>query len=170
MPAESSLPTTSRPARLTHAASPFFRPPREMNVLIVFAHPEPQSFGASLLTRSVESLKAQHHEVRVSDLYAMGFDPVAGAADFKQRRFVDRLQYDREQKFAAGRDGFADDIQAELDKVLWCDLLILQFPLWWFSVPAIMKGWIDRVFVNGRIYGSGRRFDTGRSRPVASKR
>jgi NAD(P)H dehydrogenase (quinone) len=132
-----------------------------MHVLIVYAHPEPQSFNRALLERSVEVLQAQGHTVTVSDLYAMGFNPVASAADFSSRRFPDALQYDREQKHAYERDAFAPDIKAEIDKLLACDLLILQYPLWWFSVPAILKGWFDRVFVNGVVYGKGRRFDTG---------
>lgn len=132
-----------------------------MNVLIVFAHHEPKSFGSALLARSVDALQAQGHAVRVSDLHAMNFNPVATADDFTERRFPDLLQYDREQKHAWQRDAFAHDIQAEIDKLLWCDFLILQFPLWWFSVPAMLKGWIDRVFVNGAVYGQGRRMDTG---------
>jgi NAD(P)H dehydrogenase (quinone) len=133
-----------------------------MRVLIVFAHPEPRSFGHALLKRGTETLLSQGHEVQVSDLYAMKFNPVATGADFTQRRFPEALQYDREQKQASGSGTFAPDIQAELDKLLWSDLLILQFPLWWFSVPAMMKGWIDRVFVNGTVYGgSGKRFDGG---------
>lgn len=133
-----------------------------MKVLIVFAHPEPRSFGRALLDRGVAALAGAGHEVVVSDLYAMRFEPVASAADFTERRFPDALQYDREQKLASARHAFAPDIQAEIDRLLWCDLLILQFPLWWFSVPAIMKGWIDRVFVNGTVYGSGgKRFDRG---------
>ena len=133
-----------------------------MNVLIIFAHPEPRSFGKALLDRSVTTLIDCGHEVVVSDLYAMGFNPVASAADFTERRFPDALQYDREQKTSSQRHTFSPDIQAEIDKLLACDLLILQFPLWWFSVPAIMKGWIDRVFVNGTVYGAGgMRFDQG---------
>jgi NAD(P)H dehydrogenase (quinone) len=132
-----------------------------MKILIVFAHPEPTSFGRSLLDRGVGALKEAGHQVTVSDLYAMGFNPVASAADFTQRRFPDALQYDREQKHATAHHAFSDDIQGEIDKLLDCDMLILQFPLWWFSMPAIMKGWIDRVFVNGLVYGSGRRFDAG---------
>lgn len=132
-----------------------------MKFLIVYAHHEPGSFNAALLARSVETLRGLGHEVQVSDLHAMGFNPVASAADFTVRRFPEALQYDREQKFAHERHAFAADIQAELDKLLWCDFLILQFPLWWFSVPAILKGWIDRVFVNGVVYGKGRRMDSG---------
>jgi NAD(P)H dehydrogenase (quinone) len=133
-----------------------------MNVLIVFAHPEPRSFGRALLDRGVRTLQDCGHDVVVSDLYGMNFNPVASAADFVERRFPDALQYDREQKLASQQRSFAPDIQAELDKLLWSDLLILQGPLWWFSVPAIMKGWIDRVFANGTVYGGGgMRFDNG---------
>lgn len=129
--------------------------------LIVYAHPEPTSFGSVLLESGRRALLDQGHEVVVSDLYAMNFNPVAAASDFDQRRFPDKLQYDREQKHASKSLGFSADIRTELDKLLWCDNLVLQFPLWWFSVPAILKGWIDRVFVNGLVYGQGRRFDTG---------
>lgn len=132
-----------------------------MKILIVYAHHEPKSFNAALLQRSIDTLTGRGHEVEVSDLYAMNFNPVAQASDFKGRRFPDALQYDREQKHAHEHGLFADDIQAEIDKLLWCDFLILQFPLWWFSVPAMMKGWIDRVFVNGVVYGKGRRMDSG---------
>lgn len=132
-----------------------------MHTLIVYAHPEPRSFNRALLDRSVQTLQEGGRSVAVSDLYAMGFNPVASAADFTVRRFPEALQYDREQKHAYEHQAFAPDIQAEIDKLLACDMLILQFPLWWFSVPAILKGWIDRVFVNGVVYGQGRRFDAG---------
>jgi NAD(P)H dehydrogenase (quinone) len=136
-----------------------------MKVFIVFAHPEPhRSFGRALLDRSVETLQGSGHEVRVSDLYAMRFNPVASAEDFSSRRFPEALVYDREQKHAVQHDAVATDVEAELKKVLWCDLLILQVPLWWFSVPAMLKGWIDRVFMYGAVYGGGRRFDAGRLR------
>lgn len=132
-----------------------------MKILIVYARHEPRSFNAAMLERSLDVLKACGHEVQVSDLYAAGFNPVASAADFSERRFPQALQYDREQKYAYERGSLASDIRAELDKLLWCDFLILQFPLWWYSVPAILKGWIDRVLVNGVAYGKGKRMDTG---------
>lgn len=132
-----------------------------MKVLIVYAHPEPKSYNRALLARSIEELEGRGHEVAVSDLYEMRFNPVATAEDFHQRRFPDVLHYDREQKHAWERSAFSSDIAREIEKLLWCDTLILQFPLWWFSVPAIMKGWIDRVFVNGAVYGGGRRYDSG---------
>jgi NAD(P)H dehydrogenase (quinone) len=132
-----------------------------VKIFIVYAHHEAKSFNAALLARSVETLTRHGHEVKISDLHAMQFNPVASAGDFRERRFPDALQYDREQKFAYEHGTLAPDIQQEVDKLLWCDSLILQFPLWWFSVPAIMKGWIDRVFVNGVVYGKGKRMDAG---------
>ena len=133
-----------------------------MNVFILYAHPEPQkSFQAELLKRSIATFEQEGHQVQVSDLYSMKFNPVATEHDFKERRFPDRLQYDREQKHAVKNNAFADDIQQEIDKILWCDLFIVQFPLYWFSMPAIMKGWFDRVFVNSLIYGAGKRFEHG---------
>lgn len=132
-----------------------------MKVHVVHAHPEPDSFNARLLDTAVSTLVSDGHEVRVSDLYAMRWNPVASCDDFLERRFPDRLQYDREQKHAVAERVFSADIAAEIEKVLWCDVLVLQFPLWWYSVPAIMKGWFDRVFVNGLMYGSLGRFDRG---------
>jgi NAD(P)H dehydrogenase (quinone) len=107
------------------------------------------------------TLAKEGHQVQVSDLYAMGFNPVASPADFKERRFPEHMQYDREQKYALQQGTFSDDITAEIDKVMWCDLLLLQFPLWWYSTPAIMKGWFDRVFINGLMYGQLGRFNHG---------
>lgn len=132
-----------------------------MKVLIVYAHPEPASFNAAMLAHARTVLDGEGHEVVVSDLYAMGFDPIASAADFGERRFPERLYYDREQKHAVARSAFRQDIAEEIDKLRWCDALLLHFPLWWFSVPAILKGWFDRVFANGVAYGGGRRYDTG---------
>ena len=85
-----------------------------MKVLIVYAHQEAQSFNAALLARSVEVLTARGHQVRVSDLYAMGFNPVATAGDFGERRFPERLQYDREQKHNYQRDSLSSDISGEI--------------------------------------------------------
>ena len=101
-----------------------------MKVLIVYAHQEAQSFNAALLARSVEVLTARGHEVRISDLYAMGFNPVATAGDFCERRFPERLQYDREQKHNYQKSSLSEDISGEIEKLFWCDLLILQFSLW----------------------------------------
>lgn len=132
-----------------------------MNVLIVHAHPEPQSFTAALRDQAVATLQGQGHQVQVSDLYAMGWNPLASAEDFNERENPDYLVYALEQRVGAKQQTLAADIQGELDKLLWADLLILNFPIYWFSAPAMLKGWIDRVLVSGICYGGKRFYDQG---------
>ena len=132
-----------------------------MQVLIVHAHPEPQSFCSAMKDLAVATLQQAGHSVRVSDLYAMNWNPVASAADFTERANPDDLVYALEQREGVKGGQLAADIQAELDKLLWADLLILNFPLYWFSVPAMLKGWIDRVLISGVCYGGRRVYDQG---------
>ncbi|HJW25095.1 MAG TPA: NAD(P)H-dependent oxidoreductase [Rhodocyclaceae bacterium] len=132
-----------------------------MKVLIVHAHYEPKSFNTAMKDLAVEVLAGAGHEVRVSDLYAMDWNPVASAADFGAPGNDDYCVYALEQRHGFETGTLAADIREEIAKVEWCDLLILNFPLFWFSVPAILKGWIDRVFVSGRFYGGKRFYDRG---------
>ncbi len=132
-----------------------------MNVLIVYAHMERQSFNAALLARARAVFAAKGWAVEVSDLYAMNFDPVARPEDFTRRHDPAFMRYDKEQRAALPAMGFSPDIVAEIEKLRRADLLVLQFPLWWFSVPAILKGWIDRVFALDFAYGGGRWYDKG---------
>lgn len=132
-----------------------------MKVLIVHAHPEPQSFTGALRDQAVSTLRAQGHEVQVSDLYAMEWNPVASASDFTSRENPDYLVYALEQRLGVKSQSIAADIRGELDKLLWADLLILNFPIFWFSAPAMLKGWIDRVLVSGVCYGGKRFYDQG---------
>lgn len=132
-----------------------------MNVLIVYAHNEPQSFNASMKTLAVEELKAQGHEVVVSDLYGMRWKAVADSDDFGSRANADYLVYALEQRHGYEKKTLAPDIQAELDKLEWADLVIFNFPVYWFSMPAILKGWVDRVLISGRCYGGMRFYDRG---------
>lgn len=132
-----------------------------MKILIVHAHYEPQSFTTALKDLAVETLVAAGHEVRMSDLQAMNWNPVASVADFGERKNPDYCTYALEQRHGFENGTLAPDVLAEVEKVDWCDLLILNFPIFWFSVPAIMKGWIDRVFVSGRFYGGKRFYDQG---------
>ena len=132
-----------------------------MNVLIVYAHPEPASFNGAMKDLAVETLTGAGHAVTVSDLYAMNFNPVAGAHDFSSRADPDHLDVGTEQAHAARHGGFTPDVQAEIDKLMAADFLLLQFPFWWYSVPAILKGWIDRVFAYGVAYDFGRTWDRG---------
>jgi NAD(P)H dehydrogenase (quinone) len=132
-----------------------------MHALIVYAHPEPESFNGAMRDLAVSVLSEQGHTVEVSDLYAMGFTAHVGREDFSDVADGDTFNYLAEEMHAAGGGGFADDIQGEQDKMNAADMLILQFPLWWFSVPAILKGWIDRVLAVGVLYDRERRYSNG---------
>lgn len=129
--------------------------------LIVHAHPEPQSFTAAMKDQAVELLTAAGHEVKVSDLYAKGFNPVASKADFKEPANPGYLVYALEQRHGFASKTLAPDILAEVELLQWADVLILSFPVFWFSTPAILKGWIDRVFLSGPCYGGRRIYDRG---------
>jgi NAD(P)H dehydrogenase (quinone) len=124
-------------------------------IFIVYAHPEPRSLNGALKELALSTLRAQGHEVEVSDLYAMNWKANADGADFPQRDPEERLHYGRASRAAFDAGTQAPDVVREQEKLLWADAVILQFPLWWFSVPAILKGWIDRVFANGFAYGIG---------------
>lgn len=132
-----------------------------MKVLIVYAHNESKSFCSAMKDLSVAELQAKGHEVVVSDLYAMNWNAVADVADFNDRANPEYLVYALEQRHNHQRGTLSADIQAEVDKVAWADLVIFHFPLWWYSMPAIMKGWVDRVLVSGYCYGGMRFYDRG---------
>lgn len=152
-------------------------------VLWVSAHPEPRSLGGSLRTDGIAHLRRGGHEVIESDLYAMGWDPVVrsrdgghdldpstvGSAAERPQRF--RVSADTRGAFLAGT--LPPEITREQDKLRRADALIVQFPLWWYGLPAILKGWFDRVFTSGFAFGTdpstGRRlrFEQG---PFTGKR
>jgi NAD(P)H dehydrogenase (quinone) len=132
-----------------------------MHVLIVHAHPEPQSFNGALTRQACATLTGLGHTVEVSDLYAMKFKAVADADDYAVREDPDYLRIDREQTHAHRQGEVSADVVAEQDKLTRADFLILQYPMWWFSMPAVLKGWADRVFTRGYAYLPGRKYDTG---------
>ncbi|EST39448.1 hypothetical protein N566_01910 [Streptomycetaceae bacterium MP113-05] len=123
-----------------------------MNVLWIYAHPEQRSLNGTLRATGLRALTAAGHRVRESDLYAMNFKPVIDADDF-DRPSSERLRVGAEQERANATGGLAPDIRAEQEKIIWADTLVLQFPLWWFGPPAILKGWFDRVLVQGFAFG-----------------
>ena len=132
-----------------------------MNVFIVHAHPEPKSFTSAMKDLAIEELRARGHAVQMSDLYAMNFDPVAKGSDFEPRHDDKYLVYALEQRNAYEAGSLAPDIAYEVEKLVQADLIILSFPMFWFSVPAILKGWIDRVLLSGLCYGGRRFYDRG---------
>ena len=112
-----------------------------MNVLIVYAHPNPQSFNRSILDTVDAAFKKRGDTVRIRDLYADNFNPV-----------LDEAQLELQTQ----GDVPTDIVQYQQD-VEWADTIVIIYPLWWFDRPAILKGWFDRVFTNGFAFS----FDDG---------
>ncbi|MCJ2083296.1 NAD(P)H-dependent oxidoreductase [Methylobacterium sp. J-090] len=137
-----------------------------MNILIVSAHPEPASLTHALRDVAATQLRADGHHVRHTDLYAEGWKSAVDGADFQalhggtHPRETPRLHVPAASGAAFAAGTLTDDVRAEQAKLLWADALILAFPLWWFSMPAILKGWIDRVYSFGFAYGVGEHSDT----------
>jgi putative NADPH-quinone reductase len=92
----------------------------------------PDSFTAAVMRIVVDRLAARGAEVRLRDLYAEGFDPVLSAAEWRG--------YAHSPENRAPVAGHVDDL-------LWCDTLIFVYPTWWYGLPAILKGWLDRVLL-----------------------
>lgn len=130
-----------------------------MNVLIVYAHPEPTSLNGALKSFMVQRLEDAGHEVRVSDLYAMDWKARLDANDSLEARSDAPFDASLASMQAFKNGSQSEDIAREQDKLLWADSVILQFPLWWFSMPAILKGWVERVYAYGFAYGVGEHSD-----------
>jgi NAD(P)H dehydrogenase (quinone) len=133
-------------------------------VLIVHAHPESASLTRQFVDEAVQTLDRQGHEVMLTDLYGMHWKAVFDGHDFPDRIDPARLSFVDESahSYASGRQ--VVDIDSEQQKLLAADAVILQFPLWWFGMPAILKGWVDRVFAYGLAYGykgAGNRYRYG---------
>ncbi len=101
-----------------------------MKVLIVLAHPKPDSFNAAVCAALTEGLHKAGHTTDLADLYAERFDPVMGAGELA----------------TLGTAPPAPDVAAYQKRILEADALVFVFPVWWFGVPAVLKGFIDRVF------------------------
>jgi NAD(P)H dehydrogenase (quinone) len=132
-----------------------------MKILIVYAHEEPHSFNAAMKNVALRVFQEQGHLVTVSDLYRMRFKAVADGEDFLERRDRHTLKRQVEERAALDLGTLAHDIVVEQQKLREADLLIFQFPLWWFSMPSILKGWVDRVLTMGFAYGGGKWYDQG---------
>jgi NAD(P)H dehydrogenase (quinone) len=124
-----------------------------MKILIVYAHPNPASLNGALRDHAVAVLRSEGHEVKISDLYAVKWKAVADGDDFPHRSTSSPLDLIAAQGEAYQGGTQAKDIAAEQEKLLWADAVVFQFPLWWFGVPAILKGWFERVYAYGFAYG-----------------
>lgn len=119
-------------------------------VLWVSAHPDPHSLTTSLRREGITHLRARGCDVVESDLYAMGWNPVLSDDDLGDRR---ESTLSGRQKSATLGGSLTGDIRTEQSKLRDADTLVLQFPLWWYGMPAILKGWFDRVFAAGFAFG-----------------
>ncbi len=112
-----------------------------MKHLIIYAHPNNSSINHSLKETVVQTLTTAGHEVVVRDLYALDFNPILSLQDIKGQR--------------AGT--VSDDVAAEQHYITWADAVTFIYPIWWTGLPAILKGYIDRVM----SYGFAYRYDNG---------
>ncbi|KAF7703336.1 NAD(P)H dehydrogenase [quinone] 1 isoform X2 [Silurus meridionalis] len=134
----------------------------DKTVLIVYAHQSPKSFNCAAKDAAVQVFTDLGCKVIVSDLYAMKFRAVGTADDIKGKlKNPEHFLYNEETMVAWKEGRLSDDIKEEHRKLEQADLVIFQFPLYWFSVPAIMKGWIDRVLTQGFAFSLQNLYDNG---------
>lgn len=120
--------------------------PSQKHVLLVFAHQDGKSFNGALKDAAVDTLRSLGHSVEVSDLYSQQFEPRATKNDIRgPLQDPNLFNYTEEGRHAYKHNCQSLDIANETDKLKRADLIIFQFPLYWSSVPAILKGWFDRV-------------------------
>nr|WP_321396256.1 NAD(P)H-dependent oxidoreductase [uncultured Desulfobacter sp.] len=133
-----------------------------MHAHIVLAHPESKSFNGHLAGLAQECLEKQGWRVSITDLYKNQFDPCERLSHYIDPKDTARFFVQNEQRHAGETKTLADEIKKEIQLLDTSDLLILQYPMWWHLPPAILKGWLDRVFVYGEVYTSSKRFENGR--------
>lgn len=110
-----------------------------MKILAVFCHPIRDSFSGKMLDRLVAGFESAGHEVRIADLYREEFQSALTAEDYAQ--FEDKPM--------------PEDVLKEQARVEWSDAIAFVFPVFWWSFPAMLKGWIDRVFSCGWAWKNG---------------
>ncbi|BDB61794.1 NAD(P)H-dependent oxidoreductase [Rhodococcus sp. RDE2] len=120
------------------------------SVLWVHAHPDDASLGHALVRSGAARLRESGTRVAISDLYAMNWNPVLAYADFGT---APGSTLSERQKNATATGLLADDIRREQAALRAADHFVVSFPLWWYGMPAILKGWFDRVFTNGFAFG-----------------
>ena len=126
-------------------------PPTPGSALWLYAHPRRGSFNDQLFQNGIRAL-AENYTVSTSDLHAQGFDPVLTERDLGELA----AQPGNISEFvgeAYARGQLPADVKQEQAKLAEAELLVIQFPLWWYGMPAILKGWFDRVLTSGFSYG-----------------
>jgi NAD(P)H dehydrogenase (quinone) len=106
-----------------------------LRTLIVYCHPNPESFSGALFAVARKALQGRGHEVRAIDLYADGFNPV-----------MDRQE---RQDYLTQPEANVQKVAPHVDALRWCEQLVLVFPVWFYGPPAMLKGWLERVLLPG---------------------
>ena len=106
-----------------------------MKTLIVYCHPNPESFSAALYAAAQETLRAGGHELRCFDLYAEDFQPILTREE--------RAAYLPNPGLIKAR------VQPHVDALKWAEHLVFVFPIWFYGPPAMLKGWLERVWLPG---------------------
>lgn len=132
-----------------------------MNILYIYAHPNPSSFNGMLKQHAADFFMQLKTNIKFSNLYEDHFKAIADWNDFNLDETETNSQYFLAQQDAYKNQKLSVDINEELTKIAWADHIIFQFPLWWFSMPAILKGWLDRVLIKGFAYDTGKTFNNG---------
>jgi NAD(P)H dehydrogenase (quinone) len=104
-----------------------------MKILLVFCHPDPNSYGAALAQLARKSLEESGHTVRFIDLYAEGFNPVFSLEE--KRNYLPNTAYNLSL------------VQSHVDALLWAEGLVVCYPTWYYGPPAMLKGWLERVWL-----------------------
>ncbi|MFE6078245.1 NAD(P)H oxidoreductase [Paenibacillus sp. NPDC057886] len=113
-----------------------------MNVLVVVSHPRKDSLTFQVADRFVQGLAEAGHGYEILDLHGIGFDPIL--------RDMDEPDYTQEHQV------FSPEIETEMERLKKHDAVAFVFPLWWWHLPAMLKGYVDRVMNNGFAYGSNK--------------
>jgi NAD(P)H dehydrogenase (quinone) len=124
-----------------------------MKVHLVFAHPNLESFNGQLRNVALDFFKENSIAYTISDLYQNNFKGAADRDDFTFLANPNYFDLQAEQAYAIQNGNFVEDIKLEHQRLEEADVIIFQFPLWWYSMPGLLKGYIDRVFSMGWAYG-----------------
>ncbi|KAG9467948.1 hypothetical protein GDO78_013989 [Eleutherodactylus coqui] len=130
--------------------------------LTVFAHQERTSFNYAMKEAAQAALQKKGWTVLVSDLYEMNFNAILSRDDIRgEPKHPNNFKYSSETLVAWKEGRLSRDIEEEQKKLDKADLVIFQFPLYWCGPPAIMKGWMERVFSKGFAYSREFRYSEG---------
>jgi putative NADPH-quinone reductase len=110
-----------------------------MRLLIVYCHPDPESYGHALLETAQRALTRAGHTIETIDLYAEGFEPV--------------LSREEKKTYLSDPQGNAAKVQRHVDLLLWAEGLVFVYPTWFYGPPAMLKGWFERVWLPGIAFG-----------------